>query len=351
MQMADEMTYSLKQAAEVTGKTKPTLLRAIQKGRLAARQDSEGRWRIEPTELERVFGVTVRNGTRNGTRNGMTEDTSATIELLREIRDELRQLSARLIGQPTPLSATPAIASAGTVGRAGGVSTTPDIPLVPEAENTGELEGPTRQTPDYDSSAASSTRLDSADNLELADVRKSEEAVERQALKAARELFDRGAIALAEKRYADAAAQFKAAAAGVPGGQPGPLADCLDGLAAALYREGCERGDNAALKQSIETWRSVLQYRPRDQVPLDWAAIQTGLGAALTILGDRESNTALLTDAVAVFRAALEERTRDRVPRDWAATQHHLDPRPPFRTFLGSNPKVSDGWIKTDLAN
>jgi excisionase family DNA binding protein len=32
------MTYSVKQAAEATGKTKPTILRAIQKGKISAKK-------------------------------------------------------------------------------------------------------------------------------------------------------------------------------------------------------------------------------------------------------------------------------------------------------------------------
>jgi tetratricopeptide (TPR) repeat protein len=92
----------------------------------------------------------------------------------------------------------------------------------------------------------------------------------------------------------------------------------------ALYREGDERGDNAALKQSIETWHLVLQQRPRDRVPLDWAMTQMNLGNALERLGERGSGTEHLTEAVAAYRAAREERTRDRVPLDWAMTQNNL---------------------------
>jgi len=39
--------------------------------------------------------------------------------------------------------------------------------------------------------------------------------------------------------------------------------------AGALYREGDEKGDNAALQQSIDSWQLVLQYRARDLVPLN----------------------------------------------------------------------------------
>ena len=46
------MAYSLKQAAEATGKTRPTILRAIQKGKISAvRHEVTGAWQIDPAEL------------------------------------------------------------------------------------------------------------------------------------------------------------------------------------------------------------------------------------------------------------------------------------------------------------
>src|SRR6516162_541829 len=116
----------------------------------------------------------------------------------------------------------------------------------------------------------------------------------------------RGNIALTQLRYIDAADRFKEAAAYVPTGH------------------GDEKGDNAALKQSIEIWHLVLAERTRERVPLDWASTQTNLGNALRTLGEREDGTAHLEEAVAAHRAALEEITRDRVPLGWAETQINL---------------------------
>ena len=57
------MPYSLKEAAEATGKSKPTVLRAIQQGKVSAEKDVHGEWQIEPAELHRVYpAVTVRTG-------------------------------------------------------------------------------------------------------------------------------------------------------------------------------------------------------------------------------------------------------------------------------------------------
>src|SRR3982750_3758898 len=49
------MAYSLKQAAEATGRTKPTILRAIQTGKISAKKTEMGEWEIEPAELHRVY--------------------------------------------------------------------------------------------------------------------------------------------------------------------------------------------------------------------------------------------------------------------------------------------------------
>jgi hypothetical protein len=96
----------------------------------------------------------------------------------------------------------------------------------------------------------------------------------------------------------------------------------LERQADALYRQGDEKGDNAALKQSIEVWRLVLVQRERALDPLDWAMTQNNLGIALARLVERESSTVHLSEAVAAYRAALQERPRARVPLDWAGTNN-----------------------------
>jgi tetratricopeptide (TPR) repeat protein len=173
--------------------------------------------------------------------------------------------------------------------------------------------------------------LDQAKEAELAALRQArelrenaQEAEERHALNAAKLLAGRGNIALTHLRYPDAAQQFKEAADLVPPGNPDKTAGYLHGEADALYREADERGDNAALKQSIEIWRLVLRYRKRERAPLDWAMTKNDLGNALELLGERESGSWHLEEAVAAYRAALEERTPERAPLDWAETQNNL---------------------------
>lgn len=47
--------YSLKEAAERTGRGKPAILKAIQKGRVSAKKNDFGEWQIDPAELHRVY--------------------------------------------------------------------------------------------------------------------------------------------------------------------------------------------------------------------------------------------------------------------------------------------------------
>ena len=136
----------------------------------------------------------------------------------------------------------------------------------------------------------------------------------------------RGDIAFTRLRYPEATRHFANAAAALPaeGAHQDKHIDYLRKEADALYRQGEEFGDNAALVMTIARNRSLLNLATRERVPLQWARTQNNLGNALWRLGERESGTARLDEAVAAFREALKERTRERVPLDWATTQNNL---------------------------
>src|SRR4051812_25924335 len=71
------MAYSLAQAALAAGRTRSTILRAIQAGRLSAvRDDATGAWAIQPAELHRVYPVAERHDP------GPSDATSAATALL-----------------------------------------------------------------------------------------------------------------------------------------------------------------------------------------------------------------------------------------------------------------------------
>lgn len=132
---------------------------------------------------------------------------------------------------------------------------------------------------------------------------------------------ERGALARARLRYGEAAEKFGEAAASAPAAKRGSY---LKLQASALYAQGDEFGDNAALRDSITMHRRALQELSRDVVPLDWAAAENDLGNSLAALGGRESGTIHLQEAILAYRLALEERTRERVPLHWAQSQNDL---------------------------
>jgi hypothetical protein len=87
------MPYSLKQAATATGKSKPTILRAIQGGKISAEKDMQGEWQIEPAELHRVYppvserttpAETVWNDTQQADSPFETALLRAEVEQMRE---------------------------------------------------------------------------------------------------------------------------------------------------------------------------------------------------------------------------------------------------------------------------
>ena len=166
--------------------------------------------------------------------------------------------------------------------------------------------------------------LQCADDLLQRVLVEEDRAIEQRRLQAAATAAQRGEIAMTRLRYRDAAGHFASAAARMPPDHAAEQLRYLDAEANALYRQGDEFGDNKALQKAIERYQALLSLRPRDEVPLDWAATQNNLGNALWTLGERESGTARLQDAVTAYRAALQEYTRAHVPLNWATTQNNL---------------------------
>jgi uncharacterized protein YhaN len=85
------MGYSLSEAAKASGKSKATIHRAIQSGRIsAARDDATGSWMIDPAELHRVFSPVPADQAQNGhMRQSETGDGTAALRLrLAELQQE-----------------------------------------------------------------------------------------------------------------------------------------------------------------------------------------------------------------------------------------------------------------------
>jgi hypothetical protein len=89
------MSYSLKQAATATGRTKPTILRAIQLSKISAQKDEHGEWQIDPAELHRVYKpVSKDEPLSTSVSDG---DAQREIELLREmLSDKDKQIDRML---------------------------------------------------------------------------------------------------------------------------------------------------------------------------------------------------------------------------------------------------------------
>lgn len=83
------MVYTVGQAAKATGKSKPTISRAIKTGALSAVKNDDGSYTIDPAELHRIFPPTPSSSNDNPEiLRSETPALQATlqreIELLRE---------------------------------------------------------------------------------------------------------------------------------------------------------------------------------------------------------------------------------------------------------------------------
>jgi hypothetical protein len=95
------MTYTLGQAAKATGKSKPTIQRAIKSGQISASKNENGSYTIDPVELHRVFPVMPCDG--NNTDNmkhseplELQGENPLFRELLRQVESERDDLRRRL---------------------------------------------------------------------------------------------------------------------------------------------------------------------------------------------------------------------------------------------------------------
>jgi hypothetical protein len=83
------MAYTIGQAAKATGRSKPTVSRAIKTGALSAIKNDDGSYTIDPAELHRIFpAVPLSSNDNAGSLRSETPPAQMTlqreIELLRE---------------------------------------------------------------------------------------------------------------------------------------------------------------------------------------------------------------------------------------------------------------------------
>lgn len=93
--MRNAMPYSLKDAATATGTSKPTILRAIQKGKISAEKDANGEWQIDPAELHRVYPAVTERTVPDDVDWNDTQQANSAYET-GALRGEVEQLRERL---------------------------------------------------------------------------------------------------------------------------------------------------------------------------------------------------------------------------------------------------------------
>jgi hypothetical protein len=88
----------LSQAAKLAGKSKTTLLRALQTGRLSGKRDDAGQWTIDAAELSRVYHVAARTDACTDEVAHRAPDNEADalrreLKLMRDMLDRERELA------------------------------------------------------------------------------------------------------------------------------------------------------------------------------------------------------------------------------------------------------------------
>lgn len=90
------MSYTLGEAAKATGKSKPTIQRAITSGKISAVKLDDGSYKIEPAELHRVYDALPRDGNERGTvKQSVTPDETPVLRQKIEILEAERERERR----------------------------------------------------------------------------------------------------------------------------------------------------------------------------------------------------------------------------------------------------------------
>lgn len=97
------MKYSLKQAADAVGKSKATIHRDVKKGKISASKDDSGRYKIDPSELFRVYpkasDETSQDVSSDTLRDGKNVSDNSALQQVLEAKDEQLALKDDLIEQ------------------------------------------------------------------------------------------------------------------------------------------------------------------------------------------------------------------------------------------------------------
>lgn len=93
------MQYTAGDAAKATGKNIATITRAIKSGKISASKDESGAWRIEPSELHRVFPPLTQELRKQQTQDSATPAQEPNLSNDTLLREELATLRERVSSQ------------------------------------------------------------------------------------------------------------------------------------------------------------------------------------------------------------------------------------------------------------
>lgn len=101
---ARAMQYTAGDAAKATGKNIATITRAIKSGKVSAKKDESGAWRIDPAELHRVFPPLAQDLQNTPMQDGATPTQDLNLNDNRALLEELATLRERVRSQDQLLS-------------------------------------------------------------------------------------------------------------------------------------------------------------------------------------------------------------------------------------------------------
>lgn len=84
------MSLSAKEAADLVGRSKTGIIKAMREGRISAQKDINGEWRVEPVELFRVYAPINQDGIENREVNDGAQPDTPSLQV------KLEQLERRL---------------------------------------------------------------------------------------------------------------------------------------------------------------------------------------------------------------------------------------------------------------
>lgn len=93
------MQYTAGQAAQATGKNIATITRAIKSGKISAQKDASGAWRIEASELHRVFPLNAQDLRKPQMQNDASPLQEQSKSQKAALEQELATLRERVTAQ------------------------------------------------------------------------------------------------------------------------------------------------------------------------------------------------------------------------------------------------------------